>query len=130
MDMAVCSEESTQMRQNAACVDGIDVMEEAIHQDKIEILVRSHTVISYISNQEAASMPSPSKLDVVLIKIDAEIIRSFERLRVCTWSTTHVKYAAHFAQIIVGKNRSELFLGKRSLPKAIHLSVIHDVVVE
>ena len=103
------------MRQDAAGAGRIDVVEKAVHQNKVEALP-DHGVFCDVGHEKVAPPATAGIINVTRVQIYPQVLASFEMMAVGSGSAPDVEDAPRQRQVVVSEDRRELFLGKRGLP--------------
>src|SRR5262245_18476433 len=91
MDMATWAEQGAQVVKDTTNRTGIDVMEKAVHKDKIKRVLSGNLIVNRICDHKLAAEPFSSERDIVRIQINAQVIGMREQMCVCTWAASYIQ---------------------------------------
>src|SRR5262245_19687704 len=91
MDVATWAEQRAQVVKDTTNRTGIDVMEKAVHKDKIKRLLSGDLKVNRICDDKLAAESFSSEGDVIRIHIDAQVIGMCEQMCVCSWPASYIQ---------------------------------------
>jgi hypothetical protein len=126
VNVPIFGEQSTQVRKNTTAILRIDVVKEAVHQDKVEPLVRWDLISRGIGNDKFATMTASSIIDICRIAINANVVRVSKVARICSRTASHIEDPMNLPQIVMGHDGGKFVLGEWSLPQPVGVGKLQD----
>jgi hypothetical protein len=68
----------------------INVMQKAIHQDKVKLFTLGRSINRRVSNLKASSEPSACIVDIAGVNINSQVARFLEEGTVCAWTAPDI----------------------------------------